>query len=533
MSEAAEEIPRTRRVRPLVWVALAVAVYAALTLLMFLRIRHANDGHFVFALDDPYIHLALASAIRHGSYGINPGEAASPSSSVLWPFLLAPFAERSWAPFGALALDMLAGLGAAALLGFSVSEWAIAQGDVDDRSRKLLAVVLLVFVGNLVGLTFLGMEHTLQVLLAAAVAFGIIRCLGHREVPAWTLAAAALGPSVRFEGVGLLAALALALWGQGRRRAAGVLLVAGTLPLLLFGLFLHHLGLPPLPTSVLVKGGIQAQAGGLAARLVQQGMELTRSLLQPDHTILAVLFLTLVGLAWAERDHVRKMALTGAALAAGLHLAIGRFGWMHRYEVYVVLFSTLVVLQQLSERPPMLLGWFALGLLACASPYIEAWRTTISGTRDTYLMQAQMRRFTRDFYPGNVAVNDLGMVAYGHSPHQYVLDLVGLGSVESARQAQKTPAWLAEVVAEHHVGVAMIFRSWFPELPATWSRLGAICLVNRPIVLPDSCTQFYATDPLADQSLQNSFNRFAATLPNGVVAVGPNGSELLARSGQR
>ena len=58
--------------------AFCIAVYLCLTGLLVLHIRHACDGHFVYAIDDPYIHLALAQNLAHGHYGINPGEASSP-----------------------------------------------------------------------------------------------------------------------------------------------------------------------------------------------------------------------------------------------------------------------------------------------------------------------------------------------------------------------------------------------------------------------------------------------------------------------
>ena len=48
-----------------------------------------TDGHFYYSLDDPYIHLAVSEQIRALSYGLNPGELSTPSSSLLWPILLA------------------------------------------------------------------------------------------------------------------------------------------------------------------------------------------------------------------------------------------------------------------------------------------------------------------------------------------------------------------------------------------------------------------------------------------------------------
>ena len=45
-------------------------------------------GGFEYPLDDVYIHLAMAEGIAQGTYGVNPGEAASASSSALWPLLI-------------------------------------------------------------------------------------------------------------------------------------------------------------------------------------------------------------------------------------------------------------------------------------------------------------------------------------------------------------------------------------------------------------------------------------------------------------
>ncbi|HWE27085.1 MAG TPA: hypothetical protein VHB97_03740, partial [Polyangia bacterium] len=72
-------------------VAACALIVAVATALMLVH----NHGHFYYPLDDPYIHLRVAQRIWHGGYGINAGEFSSPCSSVLWPFLLAPFA---WLP---------------------------------------------------------------------------------------------------------------------------------------------------------------------------------------------------------------------------------------------------------------------------------------------------------------------------------------------------------------------------------------------------------------------------------------------------
>src|SRR5579884_733752 len=48
-----------------------------------------NDGHFIYAFDDPYIHMAVAkNFLLHGVWGVTPYGFTSSTSSILWPILL-------------------------------------------------------------------------------------------------------------------------------------------------------------------------------------------------------------------------------------------------------------------------------------------------------------------------------------------------------------------------------------------------------------------------------------------------------------
>src|SRR5688572_5305419 len=59
------------------------------TVQLTLSIRK-NEGHFVYALDDPYIHMAIArNFARHGVWGVTRYEFSSSTSSLLWTLLLA------------------------------------------------------------------------------------------------------------------------------------------------------------------------------------------------------------------------------------------------------------------------------------------------------------------------------------------------------------------------------------------------------------------------------------------------------------
>lgn len=518
-----------RRVQTVLLAVLAAAFYLLLCTSALVQIRRLDQGHFTYALDDPYIHLALSEGIAHGHYGINPSEPSSPSSSVIWPLLLAPFARFAWQLYVPLALNMLAGVAAALLAGAAVARWPLPPGESSwscvEMARRVLSTLALVFIGNLVGLTFIGMEHTLQVLLAGAGAWAIVSCVRGRAIPWWCLVCVAVGPLVRYENVGISLAVAIALVGQRRPRRALGLLVASVVPLLFFSVYLHHLGLPWLPTSVLVKGQMAGAGSGWTGRLEQMGRDtLTQNVTERHRMLVAILFFTLAGTAWVQQERARRFALWGATAATGLHLLIGRFHWFHRYEVYIVFFSALIVLEIVHERPRGLLGWYGLGLLGCSYLYVQAFHDVPASASQVYREQYQMHRFATEFYQGNVAVNDLGLVSYRRRPGTYVLDLWGLASVDAAKQRDKNAAWLDATVRAHDIGLVMFYPLWFKGVPADWTQLGQVCLNEPPVALGDACVAYYATPEANVSNVEDEFDDFVATLPPGMNVRRPPGT---------
>ena len=66
-----------------------LGLWFAGAIVLILRSILLCDGHLIYTLDDPYIHLRLAQIILRGGYGINIGEYSSPCSSIIYPYLLA------------------------------------------------------------------------------------------------------------------------------------------------------------------------------------------------------------------------------------------------------------------------------------------------------------------------------------------------------------------------------------------------------------------------------------------------------------
>jgi hypothetical protein len=518
-----------------------LALYLVAVLGLFLAIRHRDDGVFTYTLDDPYIHIALAQSLAHGHYGINPGEPSSPSSSIVWPFLLVPFAGHAWkflpVVYGPLAWNVVFCGFAAWLIGRTVDRWNwyprpgapgsfAASGGFEWAGRFCVATALML-VANLAGLTFVGMEHGLQVLLAIACAAGLAEAFAGRKIPGWCLAAAVLGPMVRYENFALVAAVAIALCGQRRYRASVLVAACSLIGPGLFSVFLISRGLPALPSSVLVKAMVYSFHGNV---LVAGLATMVRSMYWGVHEVAwwnqLLVALLLVWLTAREKRHGQRYVLGGTLLAAILQLTIGRFNWFYRYEVYAMAFTAMVTWTALAESTPLRRVSLAAGLLVLGVPYAIAIHDTPGAAVNVYQQQYQTHRFIAGFHSGAVAVNDLGLVSYDRPAGVYVLDLWGLASPEASRRAHKDAGWLDAITRAHGAGLAIIYPNWYPDgAPDDWEPLGTMCITGRRVSVSRRCVVFYST-PLGDHAaLEAEFAAFASTVPSSVkITMGRDSS---------
>jgi hypothetical protein len=508
-----------------------LAVIAAIVVAIMLLC----GGHFLYSADDPYISLSLGWHIGHGHYGINDGEVSSPSSSILYPFVLAGFAWTALQPWVPLALNALAAAGTAALFAIILC----GTGIITRRNQLMPAaifVVSLCLAINLVGLVFMGLEHPLHALTSVAVVFGLARALEGKRTPPWLVAAIVLAPLWRFEGLALSALAIFALALVGRWRAAGAALAGIAVTVGAYAIAMHAMGLPLLPSSVMVKSYLFEPdgAGAPPLGLLQSVLDNLRLTLPARYIVLLIVVVALHpplrALGVLSRDASDRLGLwhewifaavvTGALLA---HLLFGARGWFSRYEDYAVALGAAgaiilwhrAIKELLMPGRPLILAVGCIALFAVDPYYI---RTTISTpliSRSIYERQYQMHRFAVDFYRAPVAVNDLGWVGY-RNPN-YVLDLWGLGS-ESARRARLVthePGWMDRLAQAHHVGVAMIYANWFEQdIPASWQPLAMLEPADSgsgASVGEDKIT-FFATSAAAVPDAQAALQRFAAAI---------------------
>ena len=499
---------------------IGVAFLLVVVLLELVRVLTLNHGMLVYTLDDPYIHLAVAEMIAQGHYGINTGEFSAPSSSLFWPFLLAPFARYSYAPF---VVNLIVSMGTVIVFTRVLRLSALKN---TSPSSLLLSVMTIMFVlaTNMVGLIFTGMEHSLQVFAVTLVGYGLILESERASATRWLWVWIAVLPLIRYECAAVSAAAFTYLIMRAQFRLVLISALILVIGIASFSVFLSSIGLDPLPSSVVAKSSV-VQSGGALGRFVEN---LLTSIHHRQGVVLGVLGLILLfWFGWAKDKRKRQLALA-SLVAIGLHAIAGRYGWYHRYEIYVLAFGLMMVthltlpafyraLDVDDAQNTRLLSSIGLVVaigLVVGAPYIQILYSMPKASNNVYEQQYQMHRFVVQFYKKPVAVNDLGYVSYQNENH--VLDLWGLGSQDALKARLKADKadWKDSLVEAAKVELIMIYEDWFEEIPKSWLKIGELHLGRGRVTPARSFVSFYVVNERVRAEVLKTIKSFRETLPD-------------------
>jgi hypothetical protein len=499
----------------------------AVALLLRAALVHTG-GRVVYALDDAYIHMAVARNLaEHGVWGVTRYAFTSSTSSLAWPLVLAA-ADLVFGVHEATPLILNLVFAAIAVL---VADRLLRDAPPALRAGALIGVVLL---APLPILVLAGMEHTLQI---AAVFWLFDRLRAADEGPAFaragTLAllgaAAALATAARYESLFLVGPAAVLLVLDGRRRAAAVTAIGGVLPVVVYGAISVAQGWPPLPNSLLLKRATFGGTGWTSV-LDRVGGHALRTLAEAPHLLVLLLAVLVLSAIVVSLPAVRRWDAI-FVVAALLHLQLAAVGWLFRYEAYLVALGIVLVARHLADAAPPALGRtpmarraLVLAAVVAAAPLLsraaQSVREGSGAVKNIYEQQYQMGLFLRELPAGStVMANDIGAISYLADVR--LVDLYGLATQETARArraGQVDRALLTRLAAETPPAAVVVYRSWFADsLPADWVEVGT-WKVQEKVVVADRTVSFYATGPAAASRLAAALAAFQHRLPATVSA---------------
>lgn len=460
----------------------------------------STSGHFTYTLDDPYIHLAYAKQIALGTWQLSPWEGSVPSSSIVWPFLLVPWAgwaAYEWVPLGLNVLCLMGSIGVVRAL----------LADQPGLVRESGTVVVLACC-NAYGAVLSGMEHSLQILLALLAAQGFVLLQQGRLASAdlrWLCAVLLLGPLVRYESLALSAPLLAVLFLAGHRRASVFTALALALALGAASALFHHLAGTVLPTSVMAKatdGSLAALADNVSANL----------------SVCGVLLLLSLTLPYAVRPSFARWRWA-VWVPLVLFVAVSGNASALRYSAFVVAYASVLLVGMWVRCRPRL--WRVIYLLLVAQGFhVLGLLATPLASANIYAQQAQMARLVR-YLDEPVAINDLGLVALrGGVP---VLDLYGLASPQAMRLRRDPQAdprlWMSALMAERGVRIALVYEHWFPVRPTSWTKVADLRMTLPNVVAGSASVALYAVDPAAAQRLTRALHWLLVHPQGAAVSV--------------
>ena len=485
---------------------------------------HDTHGHFAYPLDDAYIHMAIARTLaEHGVWGIDRSTFVSASSSPLWTLLLAIWFKLGGGQIGPLVINMPFAFGT-----LVVSDHFLKSHAASERARCLTSVAL-ALVTPLPLLTLMGMEHSLQTLVFILFLVCASDYFETKEKWLPTLGLLGLLTAVRPEGL-----FAAAIFGMILLVRRSVLqgMIAGLValaPLSLFAAYSWWHGAYPIPNSILLKAGLAQPA---AETLFHPLLEALPKALGTG--LIAVgMIVAIARLRLGPRDSGWHFAVLWLGTAL-LHLLLAPFGWLFRYEAYLVASGIVLigangrlileVHERLKAKRVLRAVTYIVMALGIGETLSRAAGANLVGAlaiRDRYYENVQSAEFVKRYYDDDgVMVNDIG--AFAFFTNAKVLDLFGLGSNEPIRFQRSEDGYdyrdVQRWAEESDPKIAIIKVEWLymrALVPPDWKPVVTWHL-PRNVIFADDRLTFFARDPATAEELERNMRNFAANMPAAI-----------------
>ena len=460
---------------------------------LFLTILFSNN-FFTYTLDDPYIHLELAKNIFGGNHGINITEFSAPSSSIIFPFILAPFSNFQFYLFIPFLYNSIFFILTAYLL------IIFFKDTFKNTKYAIVASFLFLFSINAYGLVFTGMEHSLHLLLTIFTTVCLLNKNWLMRYNFLFYLSIILSPLVRFEGMAIsLPTLFYIYSTQSQERKKSIYSFMVLFACIIgYASFLYFNIGEFLPSSVLAKqnslsgGGIKSVVRDIFYMLKEYGW----------------FFCIAFFIIWrVNKKDVFFTTFVGSTIL--LFISFGAYGWYGRYEVFFLSFILLLLIKNLYKIFKFKRGHiiaFSLMPFLFVSLIFSTLTVPLASSNiynQQYLLSQFVKKFNRP-----VAVNDLGLISYFSD--RYVLDLWGLGNYEALKSRKnKEVDFISNFSKKYNTELLIIYSDWFSsEELSAFIHVADLYLKEKRITPASSKVSFYVSEKNLISEVQNQLLDF-------------------------
>lgn len=524
-----------------------------------------NDGKIVYALDDAYIHMAIAKNFsQKGVWGVTRYEFSSSSSSILYSLLLSLiflFGPNEIVP---LIINLIFANLLIIFIHFILKKNGLPSYAI------LLALILLIFFIPIPFLIFTGMEHIIQILINLMFVYlaSIILIdenIQYRQIISkqkdsliiqdkFFFLIIPLVTMIRFEGMFFIFIISLLFLVRRKIFYSGLVILLGFLPIIIFGLISMSYGWYFFPNPVVLKGNLQSYTDIWS---VLETLEYKAFIKNPNILFLiigAIFFLSLNKFVKKDIWRLESIFAITFVIVSCLHLLLIGAAYenqnLSRYEGYLIALGIITIFLYIIEYIPQgisitklesyalkvknnsklfkiqlitscVIFFFLFYTFVPRSIYLI--RRTPQATNNIYEQQYHMGLFLQKYYEGEcIALNDIGAVNYLADIE--CLDLRGLGSDDVARAIvndELDEEFVYEAAKRHDCVIAIIYedKDYGYDIPSQWTKVGEWELKYN-VVCGDDTVSFWAVDPDEINDLMENLEDFSRFLPETVIESG-------------
>ena len=541
---------------------LSLFIFWLIMVILFILCLIANAGHFIYALDDTYIHMALAKNFsQHGVWGVTKFEFSSSSSSLLYSLLL----SLLFLIFGPNELiPLIINLIFANLLICFVYYILKIKYNLPSYAT-LVGILSIIFFLPLHSLVFIGMEHTLQVLINLIFIFKASKIISEDKLLKRSNLSledkklfflTPLVSMIRFEGMFLIIMISF-LFLLRKKYFYGLMIAGlGFSPVIIYGCISVTNGWYFLPNPVVLKGSIsdfkyKSLANGLINFFDPMDIISNPHLLVLFAGALLILYLHSFKEKKIQNEiPVLCLIFIGTLLFQKSFAVIKLSGiFLSRYDAYLVAIGIILIFISIKNNIPQSLSLYALRIfffeksknfeyaffkiitvfliiiLFFTPLYYRAYNTlgnVPQATNNIYEQQYQMGLFLQKYYQGKcIAANDIGAINYLSDIE--CLDIRGLASQDMAEARINDDLdedFVYKAAKRRDCKIAIIYEDKdYIEIPSEWVKVGEWEIENN-VVCADDTVSFWAVDPDEVDDLIDHLQDFSRYLPNTVEEYG-------------
>ncbi|MFH1727650.1 MAG: hypothetical protein ABIA04_04455 [Pseudomonadota bacterium] len=517
------------------WPIVLVLIVLTLLLLNSFILSYINHGRYVYVNDDAYIHMAISKNLaQHGTWGINKEHFTSSSSSLLWTLLLSAvffvFGTSENIPFFLNFIIMFLSL---------IFLYNIFLRHKIHKQIIFISLISILLFSPIPFLFYTGQEHLLHLMLTIFFAYYSSAYLASNKVYSKELLyAIILAPCLtmaRYEAIFIVFIIMILMFFKKRFKQGIIVSCIAAMPLIIYGIISLAKGWYFFPNSVLLKGKMPDlfSFAGIFKFIFYSAYEVQDNLYAFVLVVLALCVLVCLFKINSDFFTLEKILIILFMGTTFLHMQFAQMSkGAYRYDAYLVALGIfaltisclgLIDLNKLKnysrKERARLISMFLLVFIMTLPFFSRAYSSLILASQaptNIYEQQYQMGTFLKKYYnDSRVIANDIGVINY--LADIYCLDLVGLGSIETARairEGYNTSDYNNQLAMQLKMDIAVLYDEWF-SIPKTWIKVASWQISNNVAVGSDK-VHFYAFNHKQAAFLFYNLHDFEKELPETV-----------------